>query len=305
MTAASTAAAAASSALGRQRRRPRTSSRLLAVAGACWCLLLAGGRLFPAGGAAYIAVFGGTGLTGRETVYQALQRGYEVTVLARDPAKMLTPLGSAGKEAADKPFDDPKLTVIQGDVTKREDVEKVIKEGVTGVVVSLGGKTADVGETMLTDGTKEVVAAMKKVGAKRVAVVTSIGAGDSENQAPFFFKMLMYTMMSKIFKDKNNQEALFLGPYAPGADLEFTIVRPGGLTVEAPTGVINVIDGEAGSIARADVADFCLGAILEPDFAYIGKAPCISSVGGTGWTKDRSEKARLGDAVTTAEAAKA
>ena len=32
---------------------------------------------------------------------------------------------------------------------------------------------------------------------------------------------------------------------------------PGGLTVEKPTGVINVIEGEAGSIARADVADFC------------------------------------------------
>jgi hypothetical protein len=35
-------------------------------------------------------------------------------------------------------------------------------------------------------------------------------------------------------------------------------VRPGGLGMGAPTGVINVIDGEAGSIARADVADFCL-----------------------------------------------
>ena len=28
-----------------------------------------------------------------------------------------------------------------------------------------------------------------------MSVVTSIGAGDSENQAPFFFKMLMYTVM--------------------------------------------------------------------------------------------------------------
>jgi len=62
--------------------------------------------------------------------------------------------------------------------------------------------------------------------------------------------------------------------------------------VDAPTGVINVIQGEAGSIARADVAAFCLGAVTEPDFEYIGQAPCISSVGGTGWVKDRSAKAR-------------
>jgi hypothetical protein len=56
--------------------------------------------------------------------------------------------------------------------------------------------------------------------------------------------------------------------------------------------VINVIDGEAGSIPRADVADFCLGAVTQDDFQYIGKAPCISSVGGTSWVKDRSAKAR-------------
>ena len=59
-------------------------------------------------------------------------------------------------------------------------------------------------------------------------------------------------------------------------------------------GVINVIEGEAGSIARADVADFCIGAILEKDFPYIQKTPCISSVGGTSWVKDRSAAAREG-----------
>ena len=73
----------------------------------------------------------------------------------------------------------------------------------------------------------------------------------------------MSTVMRSIFDDKNNQEQLFLGPGGPGRDLEFCIVRPGGLGTGPPTGVINVIDGEAGSIARADVADFCLGALFE------------------------------------------
>ena len=99
---------------------------------------------------------------------------------------------------------------------------------------------------------------------------------------------------SQIFKDKDNQEALFRVPNAPGADLEWTIVRPGGLTVEAPTGVINVIKGEAGSISRADLASFCLGACSEADFPYLRQAPCLSSVGGTAWTKDRSAAARGG-----------
>eukprot|EP00928_Gymnodinium_smaydae_P043255 TRINITY_DN29021_c0_g1_i1.p1 TRINITY_DN29021_c0_g1~~TRINITY_DN29021_c0_g1_i1.p1 ORF type:complete len:323 (-),score=65.37 TRINITY_DN29021_c0_g1_i1:117-1007(-) len=251
---------------------------------------------------AYLAVFGGTGLLGRETVYQALQRGEEVAVLARDPAKLLVPLGSGGADA-DKPIVDSKLTVFQGDVNNLEDVQQVIRPGLDGVVVALGGKTSEVGESMLTDGTSNVIAAMKLVGARRIAVVSSIGVGDSENQAPFFFKVLMRTMMRKIFKDKNNQEALFLTPEGPGSDLDFTIVRPGGLTVDPPTGVVNVIDGKAGSIARADVATFCLGAVLEPEFAYLRKAPCISSVGGTSWVKDRSDKARLGADATDAKQA--
>jgi hypothetical protein len=35
-----------------------------------------------------------------------------------------------------------------------------------------------------------------------------------------------------------------MSPTGPGKDLEFTIVRPGGLTLEPPNGVINVLTGE-------------------------------------------------------------
>ena len=172
-------------------------------------------------------------------------------------------------------------------------VARCITKDTTGVVVSLGGKTKDVGKTMLTDGTRNVIDAMKAAGVARVAVVTSIGAGDSADQAPLVFKVLMATVMRSIFDDKNNQEQLFLGPAGPGRDLEFCIVRPGGLGTGPPTGVVNVIDGQAGSIARADVADFCLGALFEEDFPYVKKAPCISSTGGTSWVKDRKGKGMM------------
>ncbi len=109
-------------------------------------------------------------------------------VFFRNPANLKIPKGSGGEDA-DKPLTDPKLTLIAGDVTKKEDVDKVFENDIDGVIIALGGKTADVGETMLTDGTKTVIAAMKEKGVKRLAVVTSIGAGDSESQAPFFFKV--------------------------------------------------------------------------------------------------------------------
>eukprot|EP00980_Cylindrotheca_fusiformis_P018517 scaffold6124_cov122-Cylindrotheca_fusiformis.AAC.36 len=233
-----------------------------------------------------VAVFGASGLTATECIYQALKDGHNVVGLTRNTANVKIPKGSGGSEA-DKPFNDPNLKLIAGDVTKKADVDKVFEDDIDGVVIALGGKTSEVGDTMLTDGTNNVIAAMKENGVKRMSVVTSIGAGDSESQAPFFFKLLMWTAMKKIFTDKNNQEEA-----TRKSGLEYCIVRPGGLTVDPPTGVINVIDGEAGSIPRADVAQFCLDAILVEDFPYIGKAPCISSVGGTSWTKDRSAAAR-------------
>jgi uncharacterized protein YbjT (DUF2867 family) len=237
-----------------------------------------------------IAVFGASGLTASECVYQALQNGDTVVGLTRNPSKLVIPKGSGGADA-DKPLTNDKLTVLAGDVTKKADVDKVFAaaDKIDGVIVALGGKTSDVGDTMLADGTTNIINAMKEKGVKRIAVVTSIGAGDSKDQAPFAFKVLMWTVMKKIFADKNRQEEI-----TANSGLEYCIVRPGGLTVEPPTGVINVIEGQAGSIARADVAQFCLGAVTDENFEYIGKSPCISSVGGTSWVKDRSARAKEG-----------
>ncbi|GMH59704.1 hypothetical protein TrRE_jg7492 [Triparma retinervis] len=235
---------------------------------------------------AKIAVFGASGLTGQEVVYQALKNGDEVVGLTRNPQNLVVPKGSGGGIEG-QPIKDDKLTMIGGSVTSKADVDKVFAEGVDSCVIALGGKTKDVGETMLTDGTRVILDAMKENGVKRVSVVTSIGVGNSKDQAPFFFKVLMATVMKSIFNDKNNQEEL-----VSKSGLEYCLVRPGGLTVDPPTGVINVIDGEAGSIPRADVAQFCLDAITVEDFPYIGKTPCISSTGGTSWVKDRSGKAR-------------
>lgn len=98
-------------------------------------------------------VFGGTGKTGAECVYQSLEAGENVVVLARDPAKMIYPEGSGGIANAGKQIMNDGLKVIQGTVTDAGDVQKCFDaatDDITGVVVALGGKTKDVGKTMLT-----------------------------------------------------------------------------------------------------------------------------------------------------------
>ena len=112
-----------------------------------------------------VAVFGATGLTGRECTHQLLERGVPVRALCRDPAKLLTPLGSTGKEDL---VENDQLYKYKGSVTSAADVEKVFEGGdVEGVIISLGGKTKDVGPTMLTDGPHGVLCPLDAIDAIR------------------------------------------------------------------------------------------------------------------------------------------
>ena len=58
---------------------------LLTVIGEYNCCLAATSSRFSS----TVAIFGGTGETGRECVYQTLKSGKKVVVLARDASKML------------------------------------------------------------------------------------------------------------------------------------------------------------------------------------------------------------------------
>ena len=91
---------------------------------------------------ANIAVFGASGLTAQECIYQALKDGDTVIGLTRNPANVVVPKGSGGSDA-EKPLVNDKLTVIGGDVTNAADVAKVFENDIDGVIVALGGKTSD------------------------------------------------------------------------------------------------------------------------------------------------------------------
>ena len=73
------------------------------------------------------------------------------------------------------------LNVVAGNVINQDDVLSAFNSDNTidGVVIALGGRTKEVGPTMLTDGTRNIIKAMLERNIKRVAVVTSIGTGDS------------------------------------------------------------------------------------------------------------------------------
>lgn len=197
-----------------------------------------------------LAIFGATGGTGQQVAKQALAAGHEVTVLVRDPARLQV--------------QHEKLYIVIGNVLDEKKVEEAVA-GSEAVVISLGN-TPNNPDMVVSDGTKNILAAMKKQGISRVVAVTSLGVGDSKEQVSFGFKMLMKTALRKAMEDKERQEKLMRN-----SDLDWIIVRPGGLTNDPPTGDYTFgVDKEivAGQISRADVADFVLKQLQSDTFLH-------------------------------------
>jgi putative NADH-flavin reductase len=206
-----------------------------------------------------IALFGATGPTGREILRQALECGHSVQALARTPAKL--------------ELSHTQLSVIQGDVLDTKTVERVV-QGSDAVIVTLGGKPKDK-LRVLEAGTKHIIAAMKKLGQKRLIVVTSLGVGDSKGQAGFFFERIIVPLFLKAeFADKLAQETA-----VQKSGLEFVIARPGGLTNDAAKGSYEAARklkaGSSARITRADVAHFCLEQLQHN--TWLGQAVSLSN----------------------------
>lgn len=203
-----------------------------------------------------LAIFGATGGTGRQLVEQALAAGHAVTALVRDPAKLT--------------LQNPNLKVIEGNALQPADVAKSIA-GAAAVIVSLGN-TSNNPELSVSNGTQQIVQAMQTQGVRRLIVVSSLGVGDSKNQVPFLFKLIMWTFLRKAIRDKEAQEKI-----VRASGLDWTIVRPGGLTDGARTGQYKFGTDSAiraGQVARADVAEFVLKQLA--DRTFVGKTPAIT-----------------------------
>ncbi|MCX6048604.1 MAG: SDR family oxidoreductase [Chloroflexi bacterium] len=204
-----------------------------------------------------LAIFGATGGTGQQLVEQALAAGHRVVALVRDPAKVTTK--------------HPDLTLLQGNVLELADVVKTIN-GVDGVLCSLGN-TANNPAMVVSTGTQNIVQAMRQKGIKRLIVISSLGVGDSKNQVGWLFKLIMWTFLRKVIRDKEEQEKI-----VQASGLEWTIIRPGGLADGPRTGHYKAsLDPSfmASRVVRADVAEFALKELTDP--IYLRKTPAITS----------------------------
>jgi putative NADH-flavin reductase len=202
-----------------------------------------------------IVVFGASGKTGILIVYQALNQGHVVTAFARQPSKVT--------------IQHKNLRVMQGDVLEPGKVRSAV-EGQDAVLCALG-VDKNKPNTILSDGTRNILHAMESTGVKRFICMSS--AGILGNDGGFWFgKIIMPLFLKHVFDDKKRQVKA-IGE----SGAEWVIIRPTGLT-DAPktnTYKINLDIPTSRSIPRADVADFMLK--LLTDKKYDRTMPAISS----------------------------
>jgi putative NADH-flavin reductase len=213
---------------------------------------------------AKVLVIGASRGVGLETLRAALRAGHSVRALARSVSSIR--------------LQDTALDKVSGDALDRDTIRNALQD-VDVVIQTLGvhfsPRVLFVGTTLFSGSTRILVDAMNAAGVKRLITVTGFGAGDSRGHGGLLYDVILFPLLLKrVYDDKDVQEQI-----VKRSGLDWTIVRPGLLTDGPATGRYRVLtaskDWRAGTISRADVADFLVRQV--GDRALIGTTPLLIS----------------------------
>lgn len=148
----------------------------------------------------------------------------------------------------------PLVTPILGDAAIENDVQSSMN-GCIAAITTLGGKSGP-GEARIDYiGNSNVIEQAGILGVERIILVTSIGCGNTKNAVD----PQVYRLLEDALNAKNKAER-DLRMYT---NLDWTIIRPGGLKSDAPTNTAILTEDilASGVINRADVASLVIKAL--------------------------------------------
>ncbi len=207
-----------------------------------------------------VLIVGSTGGTGRELMRQALERGYFVTALARNPSTIQ--------------FTHDHLRIVKGDVLDYASLDAAI-HGQDAVLCALGHKHFFRPTRILSEGTRNILRAMNTNGVARFVCETTLGIGSSAGRMGLSYTFFVIPLILPFyFWDKTRQEQAIAASRA-----DWVVVRPGALTNGPKRGSYRHGSGIGNflwtvRISRADVADFMLNQLI--DDTYLQNAPGVS-----------------------------
>ena len=190
-----------------------------------------------------IVVFGATGKTGRLLVEQALAKGHKVTAYVRNPQSVK--------------IENENLKIVVGNLSETLKLKDALA-GAEACFSTLGGNSLTKRSQELVSGIDNIVQVAEQEVVPKFIYLSSFGAGDSKKLMPGIMRFFIVDLMLRVpLADHNLNEKRIMS-----SKLQWTLVRPGGLTDGALTG--NVSFGTEAfkqgktSISRADVAAFML-----------------------------------------------
>ena len=215
-----------------------------------------------------ITIIAATGGVGRQLVGQALASGHDVTAVARNPAKLppdVLAAGTARVIAADLARPDPQV------------LESAVG-GADAVLSALGPhNNSDAG--IAAPGTKAITDAMRAAGVRRIVAISAAPVGTTpspgrphpprHDPGEGFFMRHVGTRIAKILFGKVYDDLARMEDVLRDSGLDWTILRPPQLTGKPLTGRYRTARGRnvrgGRSIPRADVADYMLALLAQPD----------------------------------------
>lgn len=212
-----------------------------------------------------LLVLGGSGRTGVHVLTQAVERGHRVRALVRNPDAVLAPDG---------------VELIAGTPAHIDDLRRAA-DGTDAVVSALNNSRASDNPwakpvsppRFMTDATRDTLTVMKGNGIRRIAVASTVGAGDSWATLNPLFKGLIKTSgIRHGYNDHHGVDAV-----VRASDADWVLVRSVALSDAPPSGPLRAaaIGGEKPgmNVSRTEVARFLLDS-LEDD-TWLRQAPFI------------------------------
>lgn len=209
-----------------------------------------------------LLVLGANGPTGREVVRQALDRGYDVRALTRRPDSF--------------PVRHDRLRVLAGDATDRNVIDDAVAQ-TDAVICTIGAKFTWQAVDVYSTSAHLLITAMAKHGRQRLIVVTSSGVAPSQQRhGPVqkgSYSLMRHTFARTVYDDMTRMES-----FVTSSDLDWTIVRPPGLTNTPGQGYATQETEIDGSFcARPDLAEMLLDQLT--DDRYVRKIAAVTTPG--------------------------
>ncbi|MDD1503865.1 NAD(P)H-binding protein [Lysinibacillus sp. CNPSo 3705] len=205
-----------------------------------------------------IAIIGGTGKVGRHIAAQAIQKGYHVRMLVRNPEKLL--------------YKNDAIEIVKGQVQDIENIRELLKDSQV-VINTFGQPTKE--EPIYSKVTNNIFNVMKELNISRYIGVSGGSLTIKEDEKSIMNRLgakIFEVFLSKMMQDKKLEWEYLLN----NKQIKWTLIRLPFVKDSLISSQIkeNLTDMPGTKITNQDIATFIIDHI--DNTKYVHKAPFIS-----------------------------